>query len=107
MATRIIRIDDIDGSDGAEAVTFELDRKAYEIDLCARNRIRFLRAIEPFIECARLVDHGEGAPKGATTVSRTSHDLSDARLRSSHEDPATEREPRDPDLIEMIRQVQG
>ncbi len=58
MATRIIRIDDIDGSDGAEAVSFELDHEAYEIDLCARNRIRFLRAIEPFIDRARLVDHG-------------------------------------------------
>ena len=97
MATRIIRIDDIDGSDGAEAVTFELDHKAFEIDLCARNRIRFLRAIEPFIERARLVDHGGVAPKDATTVSRA----------SSHQDPATERDPGDPDLIEMIRQVQG
>ena len=107
MAIRITRIDDIDGSDGAEAIAFEFDHRAYEIDLCVRNRIRFFRTIEPFIERARLVDRSEGAPKGATTVSRASHDLSDASLRSSHEDPVTQREPRDPDLIEMIRQVQG
>jgi hypothetical protein len=107
MATRIIRIDDIDGSDGAEAVTFELDHRAYEIDLCARNRIRFMRAIEPFIDRARLVDQADGTPKDPTTVRRATDDLSDARPHSSLPDPVAERRPGDPDLIEMIRQVQG
>jgi hypothetical protein len=107
MATRIIRIDDIDGSDGAEAVTFELDHKAYEIDLCARNRIRFLRAIEPFIDRARPVVREERPPRSTTTVSRAPRDLPDALQPPSDQDPASEREPRDPDLIDMIRQVQG
>ena len=59
MAIRITRIDDIDGSDGAEAIAFELDHKSYEIDLCVRNRMRFFRVIEPFIERARIVEESE------------------------------------------------
>jgi hypothetical protein len=66
MAIRITRIDDIDGSEGAEAFVFELDRKTYEIDLCARNRIRFLRAIGPFIDRARPLEETE--PHRATAM---------------------------------------
>ncbi len=107
MAIRITRIDDIDGSEGAEAIAFELDHKAYEIDLCVRNKIRFSRAIEPFIERARLVEEGEGAPKITTIVRRASRDRTDAPERSSGGDSATKSEPRDLDLIEMARQVEG
>ena len=106
MATRIIRIDDIDGSDGAEAITFALDHKAYEIDLCARNRIRFLRAIEPFIERARLVKEGEGVPTITTIARRASHSRTDAPEHSSRGDSATT-PPGGLDLIEMARQVEG
>jgi len=58
MAIRITRIDDIDGTDGAELFSLELDNASYEIDLCPRNRARLLRAIRPFIERARPI-HAE------------------------------------------------
>jgi hypothetical protein len=105
MAIRITRIDDIDGSDGAEAIAFELDRKAYEIDLCVRNRIRFFRAIEPFIDRARLVEESEPAPNITTIARRDFHDGTDGSENSSDPDVATERESQDLDLIEMARQV--
>jgi hypothetical protein len=63
MAIRITRIDDIDGTDGAEVITLELDHMSYEIDLCPRNRARLLRVIRPFIERARAL---ESAENGAT-----------------------------------------
>ena len=107
MAIRITRIDDIHGSDGAEAIAFELDHKAYEIDLCVRNKIRFLRAIEPFIDRARLVAESEAAPTITMIVTRTSHDRTGVPEHSVQQDSATEREPGDLDLIEMARQVQG
>jgi len=107
MAIRITRIDDIDGSDGAEAILFELDHKAYEIDLCARNRIRFQRIISPFIDRARLVEETEGETTIATVVRRASDDRPDI-----HDDPMSlgsggELEPGGLDLIELARQVQG
>jgi hypothetical protein len=63
MATRITRIDDIDGTDGAEVFTLELDRKTYEIDLGPRNRARLLRVIRPYIERARALDSDENQTK--------------------------------------------
>ena len=107
MATRIIRIDDIDGSDGAEAITFALDNRAYEIDLCARNRIRFQRAIEPFIERARLVDQGKVAPPPPPSVTRQSLSLSDESPISPPAEPVPQSRSSDPDLIDLIRQAQG
>jgi hypothetical protein len=107
MAIRITRIDDIDGSDGAEAIAFELDHKAYEIDLCVRNRIRFFRAIEPFVERARLVEEDDVTPRIATIVKRASPDHADAPEESTSGDAATEKERPDLDLIEMARQVEG
>jgi Lsr2 len=64
MAIRITRIDDIDGTDGAEAVTLELDHTSYEIDLCPRNRARLFRVIRPFIEKARSLEALENGVTG-------------------------------------------
>jgi hypothetical protein len=104
MAIRITRIDDIDGSDGAEAIAFELDHKGYEIDLCVRNRIRFFRTIEPFIERARLLEKGDGVPKITTIVRRASENLPE---HATSTDSATEQESQGLDLIEMARRVEG
>jgi hypothetical protein len=107
MAIRITRIDDIDGSDGAEAIAFEIDHKAYEIDLCARNRIRFLRAIEPFIDRARLVEDSEEAPTITTIVRRASDDRIDNAEDSLPHNSGSERESGGLDLFAMARQFQG
>ncbi len=109
MAIRITRIDDIDGSEGAEAIAFELDHKGYEIDLCVRNRIRFSRAIEPFIERARLLKESEGVPTITTIVRRDSRtDAPEPSSRGvSATKPEPEPEPGGLDLIEMARQVEG
>jgi len=107
MAIRITRIDDIDGSDGAEAIGFELDHRSYEIDLCARNRIRFLRALSPFIERARLIDDGEDATPTATFVRRVSDEDTDVSESALPEDSTTDEESGTLDLIQMARQVQA
>ena len=107
MAIRITRIDDVDGSDGAEAIAFGLDHKAYEIDLCVRNRIRFFRAIEPFIERARLVQGSDEGPKITTIVRRASDDRTDLPNNSTELDSATKQDAPGLDLIELARQVEG
>jgi hypothetical protein len=107
MAIRITRIDDIDGSDGAEAIGFELDHRAYEIDLCARNRIRFLRAIGPFIDRARLIDDGEDMSATATIVRRVSDNSPDPSDGALGDDSALDEESGTLDLIQMARQVQA
>jgi Lsr2 len=74
MAIRITRIDDIDGTDGAEAITLELDHTSYEIDLCPRNRARLFRVIRPFIERARALElEGNGATGELPASSETQY----------------------------------
>jgi len=104
MAIRITRIDDIDGTEGAEAITLELDRRAYEIDLGPRNRARLLRVIRPFIERARPLDADDtntaGEVVGSSGIRRYRREVEDVE-GSADADPGSNK----PDLFEMAREV--
>ncbi len=61
--TRVILIDDLDGSEAAEQVEFAVDGRSYEIDLSAANSAKLREALAPFISAARRADTGRsGAP---------------------------------------------
>ena len=47
--------DDIDGSDGAETVSFSFDGQAYEIDLGPKNQEKFRKGLRPFIDAGRRI----------------------------------------------------
>ena len=47
--------DDVDGSPGAEAVSFGLDGVSYEIDLAPLNKTRLADAVAPYIAARRRV----------------------------------------------------
>lgn len=47
--------DDIDGSAGAETITFSFDGQSYEIDLSDKNRKKFTKGLQPFIDSGRHV----------------------------------------------------
>ncbi len=51
MAQRVnvVLVDDIDGSEAAETVTFGLDGAQYEIDLSADNADRLREALAPYV----------------------------------------------------------
>jgi hypothetical protein len=52
--TTVVTItDDIDGSEGAETVTFGLSGQNYEIDLSAKNLGKFKKGLQPFIDSGR------------------------------------------------------
>ena len=55
MANRlqVILIDDLDGSEAAETISFGLDGKSYEIDLNAGHAAELRAALAPFISVAR------------------------------------------------------
>src|SRR5262249_41785212 len=50
---RVAVADDIDGTDGAETVTFAVDGQAWEIDLAKENRDKFTRDLAPFVRAGR------------------------------------------------------
>lgn len=71
MATKTIVsvLDDIDGSENAETVTFSYGGSAYEIDLSDKNKKALEKALAPYIEKGRTISsrRPSGAPRGAST----------------------------------------
>ena len=64
----LVIMDDLDGSPGAEAVSFGLDGVSYEIDLAPPNKARLADAVAPYITAGRRVSRRArlaGRPVGA------------------------------------------
>lgn len=51
--TVVTLVDDIDGSEAAETVTFSVDGTKYEIDLSKTNAKAFRRAVKPYVDAGR------------------------------------------------------
>jgi hypothetical protein len=51
--TQVVLLDDIDGSDAAESVTFGLDGVTYEIDLTSKHAAELRAAFAPWVGHAR------------------------------------------------------
>lgn len=62
----IILVDDLDGSEAVETVTFGLDGAQYEIDLNDKNATKLRKALTPFVGPARRVSKGKTATKRST-----------------------------------------
>jgi hypothetical protein len=67
--------DDIDGSEGAESISFSFDGRSYEIDLGGKNRQKLKKALQPFIDSGRRVGR-QGSAR--STRGRTSRKDSSA-----------------------------
>jgi hypothetical protein len=64
----IVLVDDLDGSEAAETVSFGLDGTTYEIDLSEQHAKGLREALSPFVGHARKVAGGRRGRKGATTT---------------------------------------
>jgi Lsr2 len=53
----VVITDDLDGSPDAETVTFSFDGQGYEIDLGKKNRARFQKSLQPFMDAGRRTAH--------------------------------------------------
>jgi hypothetical protein len=50
---QVLLVDDLDGGEADETVSFSLDGTAYEIDLSDKNATKIREALAPFISSAR------------------------------------------------------
>lgn len=50
---QVLLVDDIDGGEADETVTFALDGKSYEIDLNSENANKLRSALEPYLKNGR------------------------------------------------------
>ena len=85
---QVILVDDVDGGEAAETVSFALDGVSYEIDVSEENAAALRDALAPWVGHARRVGGRSGGGRarsssgGGTTRSRSGggrHDLSDVR----------------------------
>ena len=69
MATRrvVTRVDDLDGSAGANTVRFGLDRRDYEIDLTDAHADHLRQSLAPFMSAGRRLTMS-GRPTPASTL---------------------------------------
>jgi len=64
----IVLVDDLDGGDASETVSFGLDGTTYEIDLSEKNAGSLRTALAPYLGHARKVNGGRrGGRKAATS----------------------------------------
>lgn len=85
MARKVIETitDDIDGSEGAETISFSLDGVSYEIDLAERNATKLYDALKPYREAGRKIS-GTGASKRSSGRRKApTHDLDAVRAWAS------------------------
>ena len=61
---QVFLVDDLDGGEAEETVTFGLDGSTYEIDLSADNAGKLREALSPFVEASAKQGRG-GARRGS------------------------------------------
>lgn len=61
---QVVLVDDIDGGDAAETVSFSLDGVGYEIDLSAANAASLREAFGPWAAAGRRVSGRRSAGRG-------------------------------------------
>lgn len=65
--TTVTLVDDMDGSQAEEQVSFAVDGRTYEIDLSSANSARLRDALAPFISAARRAGGRRGSAGAAAT----------------------------------------
>lgn len=76
---QVILVDDLDGGDAEESVSFSLDGVSYEIDLSAENAEALREAIAPWVGHARKVGGRGRGRSGGRGRAAAKTDLGDVR----------------------------
>lgn len=96
--TTVVTItDDIDGSEGAETVTFSFAGQSYEIDLGTKNLEKFKKGLQPFIDSGRRV--GRQGPVRATRGRTSRKDSSAIRAWAAEQGLAVSERGRIPAAV--------
>ncbi|MGH1563811.1 histone-like nucleoid-structuring protein Lsr2 [Mumia sp. DW29H23] len=67
---QVILVDDIDGGDAEETISFALDGVSYEIDLSAKNAKKLRDALAPYVAEARKARGSRRRPGGGGGAGR-------------------------------------
>lgn len=73
----IVLVDDIDGGDADETVSFALDGTGYEIDLSAANAAKLREVVAPYVGHARKVASRKGGAARKASAGGNTKDIRD------------------------------
>ncbi|GEP33555.1 Lsr2 family protein [Nocardioides szechwanensis] len=73
----IVLVDDIDGSDATETVTFGLDGTSYEIDLNDKNAAKLRDSLAAYVGHARRSAGGRRTAKKSTSLGPSAREVRD------------------------------
>ncbi|EOR69922.1 Lsr2-like protein [Thermobifida fusca TM51] len=68
---QVLLIDDLDGGEAEETVSFGLDGSTYEIDLSSDNAAKLRAALAPYVEVARRAPAKRPAARGKQRTTST------------------------------------
>ncbi|MFF5433406.1 Lsr2 family protein [Streptomyces griseofuscus] len=77
----VLLIDDLDGSEAQETVTFGLDGRTYEIDLNEANEAEFRNFLERYTKAGRRVSGRSGQKQQAAPRAATGHISDTVKIR--------------------------
>lgn len=93
--TTVFLVDDLDGSDAAESVSFALDGVEYEIDLSEENAQDFRDSMGAYLERGRRVGHTiRSSGTGRRTPRRVPVDVDLGKVRAWAKSNGYEVKPR-------------
>ncbi|GGV20321.1 Lsr2 family protein [Streptomyces spectabilis] len=77
---QVLLVDDLDGGEADETVTFALDGKSYEIDLTTANADKLRGLLEPYLKGGRRTGgRASGRGKGRAPAASQSQDTAQIR----------------------------
>ncbi|MEV5374360.1 hypothetical protein B7P34_29315 [Streptosporangium nondiastaticum] len=80
---QVLLVDDLDGGEADETVTFALDGKTYEIDLTTANADKLRQALADYVKSARRTGGRAAAGRGKTRTAAVSAGSPDtAKIRA-------------------------
>ncbi|MCC3770995.1 Lsr2 family protein [Streptomyces sp. UNOC14_S4] len=79
---QVLLVDDLDGGEADETVTFALDGKSYEIDLTTANADKLREALADYVRSARRTGGRSAAARGKVRVAATGGSQDTAKIRA-------------------------
>ncbi|MEU3355908.1 Lsr2 family protein [Streptomyces sp. NPDC037389] len=79
---QVLLVDDLDGGEADETVTFALDGKSYEIDLTTGNADKLREALADYVKAARRTGGRASAARGKGRVATAVGSPDTAKIRA-------------------------
>jgi hypothetical protein len=79
---QVLLVDDLDGGEADETVTFALDGKTYEIDLTTANADKLRGLLEPYVKGGRRTGGRASGGRGKARVAASGGSQDTAQIRA-------------------------